>query len=123
MLPSSSISIVEAFLAALEMLNRMNNLNESVRDKGYEIGLKIGIHNGPALAVMSDERLDYFGQSVNIAARIQGLAGSGEIWLSDSAFGSPGVKDKLSELGYSTEQKEATLKGVGEKAVVHRISR
>ena len=31
--------------------------------------LKIGIHEGPCLAVMLNERQDYFGQTVNIASR------------------------------------------------------
>ena len=37
--------------------------------------LKIGIHEGPCLAVNLNERQDYFGQTVNIASRVQGLAG------------------------------------------------
>ena len=44
--------------------------------------LKIGIHTGPCLAVMLNDRLDYFGQTVNIAARIQGLAVSDAIFAS-----------------------------------------
>ena len=36
--------------------------------------IKIGIHEGPCLAVTLNDRLDYFGQTVNIAARVQGLA-------------------------------------------------
>jgi class 3 adenylate cyclase len=36
--------------------------------------LKIGIHEGPRLAVMLNERQDYFGQTVNVASRVQNLA-------------------------------------------------
>ena len=36
--------------------------------------LKIGIHTGASIAVTLNDRLDYFGQTVNIAARVQGLA-------------------------------------------------
>ena len=35
--------------------------------------LKIGIHEGPCLAVTLNNRQDYFGQTVNMAARVQGL--------------------------------------------------
>ena len=38
--------------------------------------LKIGIHVGPCLAVKLNDSRDYFGQTVNMAARIQGLASS-----------------------------------------------
>jgi class 3 adenylate cyclase len=36
---------------------------------------------GAAIAVTLNERLDYFGQTVNIAARVQNLAGGDEIWM------------------------------------------
>ena len=43
--------------------------------------LKIGIHEGPCLAVTLNNRQDYFGQTVNIAARVQGLASSRAIFV------------------------------------------
>ena len=43
--------------------------------------LKIGIHDGPCLAVMLNERQDYFGQTVNIAARVQSLSTAQEIHI------------------------------------------
>ena len=57
-----------ALAAALRM-------RESVRDiRDGDLLIKIGIHEGPCLAVTLNDRLDYFGQTVNIAARVQGLA-------------------------------------------------
>ena len=51
---------------------RHARLNE---ERGSEdLLLKIGIHEGPCLAVTLNERQDYFGQTVNIASRVQGLA-------------------------------------------------
>jgi class 3 adenylate cyclase len=43
--------------------------------------LKIGIHEGPCLAVTLNDHLDYFGQTVNVAARVQGLADSRSIYI------------------------------------------
>src|SRR5262245_62139368 len=58
--------------AALRMREEMRRLNEA---HGREdLLLKIGIHEGPCLAVNLNERQDYFGQTVNIASRVQGLA-------------------------------------------------
>ncbi|WCL49990.1 adenylate/guanylate cyclase domain-containing protein [Leptospira sp. GIMC2001] len=45
----------------------------------YSVKIKIGIHSGSSLAVNSNDKLDYFGTTVNKAARIQGLAEGGEI--------------------------------------------
>jgi class 3 adenylate cyclase len=111
---------VEGLLTSLEMMNKINELNEKWKSKGYQIGLKVGLHEGSALAVVNDERLDYFGQTVNIAARVQGLASAGEIWLSDSVFNSLGIQNELEKNDYSFEKSKATLKGVGEKAIVYK---
>ncbi len=56
-----------ALAAALRM-------RDSVRELKKDLLIKIGIHEGPCLAVTLNDRLDYFGQTVNIAARVQGLA-------------------------------------------------
>jgi class 3 adenylate cyclase len=63
-----------AMAAALRMREAMAELNEN--RKVGELLLKIGIHEGPCLAVSLNERQDYFGQTVNIASRVQGLAAS-----------------------------------------------
>src|SRR6202795_4709940 len=52
---------------------------------------QIGIHEGPFLAVMLNERQDYFGQTVNIAARVQSLSTSQEILITGPVIDSPGV--------------------------------
>jgi len=66
-----------ALAAALKMREAMRRLNET---HGREdLLLKIGIHEGPCLAVNLNERQDYFGQTVNIASRVQGLAMSRSI--------------------------------------------
>ena len=46
--------------------------------------VKIGIHEGPCLAVTLNERQDYFGQTVNLAARLQGESRGGDIVLSQT---------------------------------------
>ncbi|MDM8558937.1 DUF5939 domain-containing protein [Candidatus Parabeggiatoa sp. HSG14] len=112
---------LDGFLASLEMLNKIEQMNQTARAENYQIGLKVGINEGPALAVVNDERIDYFGQSVNIAARVQGLAQAGEIWISQPVLESPGVLEKIAESHYQTEQHSAALKGVGQPTLVHKI--
>ena len=63
-----------ALAAALRMREAMRPLNEAHGNE--DLLLKIGIHEGPCLAVSLNERQDYFGQTVNIASRVQGLATS-----------------------------------------------
>ena len=71
-----------AVAAALRMREAMRSLKEGSEHE--DLLLKIGIHEGPCLAVTLNERQDYFGQTVNIAARVQGLAFSRSIFATGS---------------------------------------
>jgi len=103
-------------MAAVDM---MENIRNMPGDENGDLGLKIGLHEGPALTVNNDGRLDYFGQTVNIAARVQGLARAGEIWLSDSVFHGKRVNESLQASGYTYEASSVKLKGVGHHAKVY----
>ena len=68
-----------ALSAGLRMRSAMKELNAQ---RGTEdLIVKIGLHEGPCLAVMLNERQDYFGQTVNIAARVQSLSTNQEIHI------------------------------------------
>lgn len=79
-------------------------------EHGELTGLKVGLFAGPCYAVNANQTLDYFGQTVNCASRVQHLADSGEIVLEESAF------DDLDEATRSAlsvvEKIEAKVKGV-----------
>ena len=51
--------------------------------------LKLGLHEGPCIAVTLNDRLDYFGQTVNLAARLQGQSRGGDIVLSQPLAEAP----------------------------------
>ncbi|MEO5668702.1 MAG: adenylate/guanylate cyclase domain-containing protein [Bdellovibrionota bacterium] len=50
------------------------------------IRLRASVHAGPVIAVQLNNGLDYFGTTVNYAAKIQSYAGDGEIAMSDELF-------------------------------------
>jgi class 3 adenylate cyclase len=75
-----------AVAASLRMREAMRRLNEE-RKRDDDLLLKIGIHEGPCLAVMLNERQDYFGQTVNIASRVQHLASSQAIYATGAVVG------------------------------------
>ena len=82
--------------------------------KEEEISLRIGIHEGEV--VFQDN--DIFGDGVNIASRIEALATTGEILLSESAY--KNIKNKE---GIQTEfVNEETLKNVDEPVRIYRVS-
>lgn len=111
-------SPVGAVGAALAMLHEITTFN---RDRtGTALVLKIGIHKGAAIAVTLNDRLDYFGQTVNIAARVQALAGAGEICLTPEVRDTRGVAPLLA--AYGVERSVAKLKGVGDEVPVYRVT-
>lgn len=57
--------------------------------------LKAGIHTGACIAVTLNERLDYFGSTVNLSARIQRLSEGNDVVISDAMRRDPEVADFL----------------------------
>lgn len=74
-----------------------------------EFVLKVGIHAGPSVVVTLNDRLDYFGSTVNMAARLQGQSRGGDIVLSRTVAEDPAVQALLADLPKRSE--EVTLKG------------
>jgi len=79
----------DAVSAALKMRSEIERLNEARAARDFV--LKIGIHRGPSIAVTLNDRLDYFGQTVNIASRVEHLAEGDEICLTEEVYAAPGV--------------------------------
>lgn len=107
----------DAVSAALEILAQTERYNAEHGKPSFV--LKIGAHCGPSIAVTLNENLDYFGQTVNVAARVQSLADAGEICISEALYSASGVSDLLS--GQKIIAFDAPLHGVEGKALVYRI--
>src|SRR5579859_6001054 len=108
-----------AIVAGLKMRAAMDALNA---ERGTDdLVVKIGIHEGPCLAVMLNERQDYFGQTVNIAARVQGLATSQAIHVTGGVIDAPEVTAILKEQEIKPIQKQAALRGIADKVLVYEI--
>jgi class 3 adenylate cyclase len=86
---------------------------------GRELILKIGVHNGAAIAVTLNDRIDYFGQTVNIAARVQNLADADEIVLSKDVYDTASVKQLVAP--FRVVPQNASLRGVHEDIPVYRV--
>jgi class 3 adenylate cyclase len=108
-----------ALTAGLRMRTAMDELN---RQRGSnDLIVKIGIHEGPCLAVMLNERQDYFGQTVNIASRVQSLSTSQEIHVTAPVIDTPAVASILEREAIKPIQKHAALRGIADKMLVYEI--
>jgi class 3 adenylate cyclase len=94
-----------AVKAALAMQARIANFGE----KGHELVLKLGVHAGPSVVVNLNDRLDYFGSTVNMAARLQGQSQGGDIVLSRAVADDPAVRPLLATL--AAREESVPLKG------------
>jgi class 3 adenylate cyclase len=103
-----------ALAAALRM-------RDSVRQIKNDLLIKIGIHEGPCLAVTLNDRLDYFGQTVNIAARVQSLADSRAIYATKPVVEHPQVAKMLQSHNLSLTEQTAALRGVADRMTVYQI--
>lgn len=108
-----------ALAAALRMREAMRKLNET---HGREdLLLKIGIHEGPCLAVNLNERQDYFGQTVNIASRVQGLAQSRSILATAPVVDNPLSAGLLDSNGQKPIAQSHPLRGIASEVAVYEI--
>jgi class 3 adenylate cyclase len=108
-----------ALAAALKMREAMRRLNET--HGGEDLLLKIGIHEGPCLAVNLNERQDYFGQTVNIASRVQGLAMSRSILATAPVVHNPRSASVLDSNGGKPVAQSRALRGVASEVEVYEI--
>jgi len=107
-------------MAAIQAVTRMNE--ELKRQAGDALHLKIGVHTGTCIAVELNDYLDYFGRTVNIAARVQGLAGPGEIVCTDAVYQTQGVPEFLANSGFRAVRSTVSLRGIAEDTAVIRCS-
>ncbi len=105
--------------AALRMREAMRKLNAERQEE--DLLIKIGLHEGPCLAVNLNDRLDYFGQAVNIAARVQGLAESHAIFATEPVVHHPEAMKLLSEGGHMPIERRALLRGITDELTVYEI--
>jgi class 3 adenylate cyclase len=107
----------DAVGAALDMRREIASFNARQPDKA--LVLKIGVHKGAAIAVTLNDRLDYFGQTVNVAARVQNLADADEIFVSQHVYDAAGVTRRAG--GVPVEAQTAQLRGVQQELPVFRV--
>jgi class 3 adenylate cyclase len=108
-----------ALAAALRMREAMAHIN--AERKNEDLLLKIGIHEGPCLAVTLNNSQDYFGQTVNIAARVQGLASSRAIFATKPVVEDAKAAKILETSGLHPSMQRAALRGIADETTVYEI--
>ncbi|MEN3326724.1 MAG: hypothetical protein V7638_1531 [Acidobacteriota bacterium] len=92
-------------------------------DGSIPLQLKAGLHTGPCIAVTLNDRLDYFGSTVNLAARLEGLSCGSDVIISRSVFEDGQVRELLETNRLEAVEFDMSLKGFdNERFALWRVS-
>jgi adenylate cyclase len=110
---------LEGLAASVEILHAFEDFR---REGGIraETHIKLGVFGGSCFAVTANGILDYFGQAVNIAARLQGEARSGELVVEESLV-ERAIEAKIIPAEVVVERYDAKPKGVDRTLRVARV--
>ena len=108
---AAALSIHDAF----EIFNRRKGIRNEIR-------VKIGLHAGSTIMVNLNNRVDYFGQTVNMAARVQGVAQNDEVIISDAIRQDEESVQVLRAQMESVTKRVVTLKGISTPQTVYRLN-
>ena len=112
--PAQAVRAALAVQGAVAGFNTAHGL-----DAADGLVIKLGLHAGSAIAVTLNDRLDYFGSTVNLAARLQGQSEGGDIVISEALAGDPAVAPLIADLPARREQ--APIKGFDAPVAFRRL--
>lgn len=111
----------DALAAIADSLRGTAALNQQLGLQGEErLMLKVGLHVGPCIVVTLNKRLDYFGETVNIASRLSGVAQGDDVILSHDVLEDSGNCAFAESLGQLTPL-TARLNGLSQNFDLHRL--
>jgi adenylate cyclase len=112
---------INAVLYSIQIQKEIADLNKKEYGGEKLIILKIGIHAGPVLAVNQNDKLDYFGKTVNMAARVEGKCNGGDIVITKSLYENEKVKELITSQHLKIEMFESDMKGFEGSSELVRI--
>ena len=91
-------AVMATFRHPVAALRAVWNAQTEIAEYGEPmLWLKVGMHKGPCIVVNLNDRLDYFGSTVNIAARLPAFSQGGELVFTDEILEDPEVRQFLGE--------------------------
>ncbi len=91
-------SVMAAFRHPIAAMRAMWKAQVKIMERGEPmLWLKAGMHKGPCIVVNLNDRLDYFGSTVNIAARLPNFSQGGELIFTEEIYKDPEVQEFLTQ--------------------------
>jgi class 3 adenylate cyclase len=91
-------SVMATFRNPVAALRAVWNAQTQIAEYGEPmLWLKVGLHQGPCIVVNLNDRLDYFGSTVNMAARLPGFSQGGELVFTEDVYNDPEIQEFLKQ--------------------------
>ncbi len=110
---------LDGLRASVAILQAFESFRQGHADRA-QTHIKLGLYAGPSYLVTANGVLDYFGQTVNIAARLQAQAESGELVV-EAPLAEHAISAGALPAAAVVDRYSATLKGVNQPIDVARI--
>jgi class 3 adenylate cyclase len=118
--------------AVMATFSRVDEALEAVRQMHHQLPianpgleapliLKSSLHIGPCLAVNANDKLDFFGTTINLAARIIECCQGGDLAVSDELFRRPEMAQFLNAVRKAPESLQVCFRGFDVSHQVWRI--
>jgi class 3 adenylate cyclase len=111
------VSAANCFEAAVEMDAKV----QEITCEGQPLRLRVGFHAGPCIAMRANDRIDYFGSTVNLAARLEALAGAGEVTMARQDAENAGIAPLLASFTGRCSDETLPIKGFARPFEVVRL--
>ena len=91
-------AVMATFRHPIDALKSVWKAQTEIAKRGEPmLWLKVGLHKGPCIVVNLNDRLDYFGSTVNITARLPGFSQGGELIFSEDFYDDPDIRDFIAQ--------------------------
>ena len=117
-------AVMASFPSSLKGLKTSQALQDYFKDESDPDILKIRttLHTGPCLAVNLNSNIDYFGNTVNLAAKLQKDANAKEIVFTESIFRDKEVRNYFIENGLKLRKLEFLQDWNKEKTQIYKLN-
>ena len=91
-------AVMATFRHPIDALKAVWKAQSIIAERGEPmLWLKVGLHKGPCIVVNLNDRLDYFGSTVNMTARLPGFSKGGELIFTEDFYSDPEIRDFISK--------------------------
>jgi class 3 adenylate cyclase len=121
-------AVMASFMTSLDALRTTVDVHRGIGALNQQIGLngdqafaiRQGVHVGPCISVTLNERLDYFGATVNIASRVSHLSHGDDVVLTTAMLENQEARAEARQHGH-LEDFESALHGYEQHFRLQRL--